>query len=303
MARLFTPRYKQRGRVVAAVVTMCAGAAPFVGGLLLLQLLPEERGWLPAAVAGLSFAAGGLLPWVSQNVMGLAGNWSLRRQLGELLRADGATPDVAGASFVGFSPGERLHVWHGETSRDVGFLRVLPEGLVYEGDEFSWRLPRGFIDHVDLTPREAGMQRLLIRWHVPREEGRTFSLEAREARTIAQARQATVVLHRQLREWLRREPGGEDFPAATGLPPTDMSGAQVVEEPAAGSCLAVLAAGAITAISIWRFAGTLAQDGLIYQAILLAGLISVVGALATGYLLHYLQAWEAEHGKRRTLRT
>jgi len=299
MARLFTPRYKQRGRVVAAVVTMCAGAAPFVAGLLVLQLLPEDRGWLPAAVAGLSFAAGGLLPWVSQNVMGLAGNWSLRRRLWQLLQAEGAAPDLDDAIFVGFSPGERLHVWHGETSRDVGFLRLLAEGLVYEGDEFSWLLPRSFIDHIDLTPREAGMQRLLIRWHVPREGGRTFSLEAREARTIAQAREATVVLHRQLREWLKREAAAESFDVAAGLPPTDMSGAQVVEEPAAGSCLTVLAAGAITLISIWRFAGALVSYGLIYQAILLAGLISVVGALATGYLLHYLQAWEAGRGWRR----
>ncbi len=300
MARLFTPQYKQRGRVAAAVVTMAAGAAPFVVGLLIVQVLPEDRGWLPATVAGLSFAAGALLPWAAQNVMGLAGNGALRRRLQRLLAAEHPELDFRDALFVGFSPGERLHVWHGETSRDVGYLWVEPGGLVYYGDGYNWCLPRGFVDHVDISPPEGGMQRVLVRWHVPRWSGRTFSLEAREGNTLRRAREATLELHRRLREWARSEVEAEEPLAVTlGLPPTDMSGGQVVEEPATGSCATILAVAIITLVTIWRVAGTLFSYGLLYQAILWAGLISVVGALATGYLLHYLQAWEAEQRKRR----
>ncbi len=36
----------------------------------------------------------------------------------------------------------------------------------------------------------------------------------------------------------------------------------------------------------------------LFFALPLAGLISVLGALSMGYLLHYLQAWEAEHGRQ-----
>lgn len=296
-ARIFTPRFKQRGRVTAAIVTLWAGAVPFIGGLLALQVLPQERGWLPALVTAVSFALGGLLPWASQNLMGLAGNQRLRRQLRELLLAESPGLDLSRSLFVGFSPGEQLHVWHGETSRDVGFLQILPNGLVYHGDEFSWTLPRDHIDHIDLSPPEGGMQRLLIRWHVPREGGRTLSLEAREALTIARARQATAMLYRHLRDWHRAGEQPEPLSVGSGVPPTDMSGAQSIEAPARGSCLTILAVMTITLVTLWRIAGAMLRLGMLYQSILWAGMISVLGALFAGYLLHYLQTWEAERAR------
>lgn len=298
MPRVFTSEYKLRLRLVATAVTMASGAVPFILGLLVLQWLPEEKGWVPALIAGVSFAAGGLLPWAAQNLMGLVGNGSLRRRVLTNLKAADAPADLEGAIFVGFSPGERLHLWHGETSLDVGFLQLRRGGLVYQGDGYHWTLPRSFIDHIDLAPPEGGMQRLLVRWHVPREGGRTFSLEAREALTLARARLATQLLYRRLREWQRNgspETAEADLPISNGLPPTDLSGAQVIDEPARGSCLTILAAMVITLLTIWRIAGTLLAAGMLYQAILWAGLLSVVGALATGHLLHYLQTWEAEH--------
>jgi hypothetical protein len=60
----------------------------------------------------------------------------------------------------------------------------------------------------------------------------------------------------------------------------------------------MLALGTIVMIIIWRTSGAFFEAGQYYHGILWAGLISVLGALSTGYLLHYLQAWEAEHGRQ-----
>lgn len=282
---------------------MVTGAAPFVGGLLVLQMLGEEpHGPIPTLVAALSFVLGGLLPWLAQNTMGLLGNRSLRSKLRQRVISE-TQCDLEGAQFVGFSPGELLHVWQGDTDRDVGFLSITPSTIIYRGDDFAWTLPRDQIDHIDLTPVEAGLQRVLIRWHVPRETGRTFSLESREACSLSSARRATVTLYQRLREWHRAEPAADAVPEAgelaLGLPPTDMSGAQIIEEPASGSCTVILALGIIVTIAIWRISGAFFAFGHYYEGILWAGLISVLGALVTGYLLHYLQAWEAEHGRQK----
>lgn len=300
MPQFFTPRFKQSVRVAAAAATMVSGAAPFVGGLLALQWLGDDaRGALPALLALASFCLGAALPWLAQNLMGLAGNGALRRRLSAFLTQERHC-DLSGACFVGFSPGEQLHIWQGETDRDIGFLTLAGGDLLYHGDDFSWHLPRDQIDHIDLTPVEAGLQRILIRWHVPREAGRSFSLESREARSISRARVATNGLYRRLKDWQRDEAAscvGED--PALGLPPTDMSGAQVIEEPPSGSCLSIAALGVIVVTAVWRVSQGFFACGQYYQGVLWAGLISVLGALSTGYLLHYLQAWEAARGHQR----
>jgi hypothetical protein len=304
MAQYFTPAFKQRVRVIAATVTMLAGAMPFVLGLLAIQSLgAQPTGVAPAAIAMTAFVLGGLLPWLTQNLMGLAGNAGLRRRLAQRL---GDSP-LPGAAFVGFAPGQDLRVWHGETDRDIGFLCLDRGALVYRGDDYEWALPRGLIDHLDLTPAEGTPPRILIHWHVPREVSRTFSLESREAGSITAARRATQELFTRLKEWYRAQPdGAAEVAAATadhsagqpqhGLPPTDLSGGQMVNQPASGSCVSILALGVIMLVLIWRIAGACFASGQYYEGILWAGLISVLGALGIGYLLHYLQAWEAAHG-------
>jgi hypothetical protein len=305
MAEYFTPTFKQRVRVIAASVTMLVGATPFVLGLLAIQALGSQpTGPAPAAVAMAAFILGGLLPWVVQNLMGLAGNGGLRRRLARRL----GDPDLGQAEFVGFAPGQDLRVWHGETDRDVGFLRLQDGMMLYRGDDYEWALPHDLIDHLDLTPGEGAPPRILVHWHVPREVGRTFSLESREATSLSSARRATEALYARLKEWYRaaeaRGPEGVEAPdaplgaPAMGLPPTDVSGGQIVDQPAAGSCTSVLALGVIMLVLIWRVAGACFAGGQYYEGILWAGLISVLGALGIGYLLHYLQAWEAEHGRQ-----
>jgi len=314
MAQYFTPTFKQRLRVTGAAVTMLAGALPFVAGLLTMQHLGDDpSGPLPAMVALISFTLGGLLPWLSQNVMGLAGNSGLRRKLHESLAA--AYP-LDGSVFVGFSPGDDLRVWHGETDRDVGFLGLADGGLVYHGDDYTWSLPRDLITHIDLAPAEGGLQRIVVHWQAPREVARRLSLESREAGSISGVRRATRALHARLREWRKaQEARGAGRPGqptegasetsapttplpALGLPPTDLTGGQIVDQPASGSCISILALGVIMLILIWRISGSFFGYGRYYEGVLWAGLISVLGALGMAYLLHYLQAWEAEHGRQ-----
>jgi len=306
MAQYFTPTFKQRMRVLAATVTMLAAAAPFVLGLLAMQALgPHPTGLAPAAVALVAFALGGLAPWLMQNVMGLAGNAGLRRRL-----ATHHGPDsLSQAEFVGFSPGQDLRIWHGETDRDIGFLRLEGGTLIYHGDDYEWALPAELVDHLDLAAAEGSLPRIVIHSHVPREVSRTFSLESREAASLSGVRRATTALFAQLRDWYRRQPGAEGAPAEEGtalatakppfgLPPTDVSGGQVVDQPASGSCVTILSVGVIMLVLIWRISGACFASGQYYEGILWAGLISVLGALGIGYLLHYLQAWEAEHGRQ-----
>lgn len=315
MAEYFTVNFKQRLRVTAATVTMVAGAAPFVAGLLAMQTLGDQpTGLLPATVALVSFVLGGMLPWLTQNVLGLAGNAGLRQRLAQRLVGECSLEQ---AVFVGFSPGQDLRVWQGETDRDVGFLCVSEESLAYHGDEYAWGLPRDLIDHIDMTPPEGGVLRILVHWHVPREVSRTFSLECREAHSLSGARKATGRLYARLREWYKAgdiqdatASGSEDRTAsvtghgtpylneALGLPPTDVTGGQAVDQPPSGSCASILSIGVIMLILIWRVAGAFFGYGRYYEGILWAGLISVLGALSMGYLLHYLQAWEAKHGRQ-----
>jgi len=316
MAQYFTPTFKQRMRVLAAMVTMLAAAAPFVLGLLAMQALgPHPTGLAPAAVALVAFALGGLAPWLMQNVMGLAGNAGLRRRLAT--HQDPAA--LSEAEFVGFSPGQDLRIWHGETDRDIGFLRIEGGTLIYRGDDYEWALPAELVDHLDLAAAEGSLPRIVIHWHVPREVSRTLSLESREAASLTGVRRATGELFGRLKDWYRRQPGaegagaegafaegapaGEGMALATakppfGLPPTDVSGGQIVDQPASGSCVTILSVGVIMLVLIWRISGACFASGQYYEGILWAGLISVLGALGIGYLLHYLQAWEAEHGRQ-----
>ncbi|MEN6644131.1 MAG: hypothetical protein ABFE08_16965 [Armatimonadia bacterium] len=330
MAQYFTAAFKHKIRIAAAGVTMLTGAAPFVAGLLALEALGDTpHGPVACGVAAASFILGGFLPWLAQNYMGLAGNATLRRRLRDRLLTD-QTCDPSGADFVGFAPGERLRVWQGDTDRDIGFLVMNPDALVYYGDEFEWTLPRESVDHIDLAPTEPGLRRILIRWHAPREAGRTLSLESRDASSLSRARTATSELHYRLRAWWKHEPlpsssgpstGPEsrwrvlrgDFqppaplagvrPEAVsptlGMPPTDLTGGQAIEDPPSASCAVIMALGIIVTLSIWRIAGGFFAYGQYYQGILWAGLISVLGALGTGYVLHYLQAWEAEQGQQK----
>ncbi len=286
--------------MIAAGVTMAAGVAPFVVALAILEFWTSPP---PHAIALLTvgtFVAAGLAPWYTHGSLALLGNYALRQRVGGLARADIEAPvEDIGAVFVGFSPGEELRIWDGETDRDVGFLSILADTLTYAGDEFKWALPRAQIDHVALGVPVAGVRRIIVRWHIPRGGPKAFSIVCREANTLQSLSVVNARLYRALRDWLWRDrPPAGGTPLKWGYPPTDISDGWALDRPISGGCVSVMAIALIVVLTIWRVSAALLAVGDYYSAVLWAGLIAVVGAVFTGYLLNYLHYWEARSHNR-----
>ena len=178
-------------------------------------------------------------------------------------------------------------------------LAILADTLTYAGDEFKWSLPRAQIDNVALGVPVAGIRRIIVRWHVPRGGPRAFSIVCREANTLQALSVVNARLYRALRDWLWRDrPSPSGIPLKWGYPPTDTSGGWTLDRPISGGCISVMAIALIVVLSIWRVSGALLAVEDYYTAVLWAGLIAVVGAVFTGYLLNYLHYWEARKHNR-----
>ena len=286
--------------MIAASVTMAAGVAPFVVTLAVLEYWVSPPPYAVGLLTVATFVAAGLAPWYTHGSLALLGNYALRQRLGRRAGTDLQAPvEELGAVFVGFSPGEELRIWDGETDRDVGFLSILADTLTYAGDEFKWSLPRAQIDNVALGVPVAGIRRIIVRWHVPRGGPRAFSIVCREANTLQALSVVNARLYRALRDWLWRDrPSPSGIPLKWGYPPTDTSGGWTLDRPISGGCISVMAIALIVVLSIWRVSGALLAVEDYYTAVLWAGLIAVVGAVFTGYLLNYLHYWEARKHNR-----
>ena len=320
-AQVYTRGFKRRVRLTAAVITMAAGIAPFVVTLALLQSWASPPPYAMALLTAATFVAAGLAPWYSHGTLALLGNHGLRQRVAGLAEGyldldtgpdaqTGASPDdgvpagrlrALGATFVGFSPGDKLRVWDGETDRDVGFLCIRDAALVYVGDEFRWSLPLERIDQIELAPAVTGVRRIIVRWHAPRGGPRAFSVVSREANTLEGMAIVTRRLYEALREWIWSDEEDE-IPARShvpwGYPPTDTAGGWALDQPVSGCLLTVTGMAVIVVLTIWRVSWALIQSGDYYAAILWAGLIAVVGAVFTGYLLSYLHAWDSQRQPR-----
>lgn len=288
--RFFTESFKARSRLVAGVAVVLASASPFAVGLAIITyLVDDSMGPWAAVVTAAAFLAAGGFTWIVQNRLALMGNRWLRARLWEQVaereerrRCDGEEV------FVGFGPGDGALVWSGETDLDVGFLCTGDDALIFLGDRFNWSLGRDRIDRIDLTSAPGGPRRIVIHWHAPREPGRAFTLESREARSLREVDAATVSLFRRLRAWsLSQATTGEQSPAL-GYPPTDPHDGQALDEPAPGWCAVTLAMVVIVVLTIWHLAGEMLAEGYYYHAVLWAGFVFVGGAVFTRCLLNYL---------------
>ncbi|MBI5830900.1 MAG: hypothetical protein HZB16_01140 [Armatimonadetes bacterium] len=92
--------------------------------------------------------------WFVLNYLMLFGNGWLRRSLAQRLEALGEPADHRRARFVGLSYpchntslGRRLV----ETDDDVGFLTIVPEGLIFHGDGINFTVPAAAIAGVRLV--------------------------------------------------------------------------------------------------------------------------------------------------------
>lgn len=290
---LFDARRRAKHRNLAALQLFLAGTLPFMVGLLVLDLVPFlERSHFGTLMAAGLMGVAALLTWSLQSRMALLGNAQLRRELRHRLEAG------TDAEFVGFSPGQELRSWEGETDQDVGFLSVEGNVLVYRGDRYQWSLPREGIDDIRLMilgeepAQPLAPVRVAVYWHAQREPGRAFTLGSRGEDALIPANQATRRLAEQLRDWWRSEEQvGEPGPWL-GLPPTDLRGSVPLNQPAPGSCLSALALGIIAASLLWETTWTMLRLGNYNRAILWAGLILMGGIIAAAHVLSYLQVHE-----------
>jgi len=303
---LFNARQRAINRNLGALCLLAAGALPYAAAFLALTLYPPlEHSPAGQALAGVALVTSALLPWAVQGRVALLGNRSLRRRLANRLG------ELARGEFVGFSPGEGVMSWEGETDQDVGFLQVEGNTLVYRGDRFSFSLRRENLDEMRLqgvlgaTPEAAGTAgrpvtvgplRLAVYWHTPGDPGRVFTLASREADTLAEANRATRALADRLQAWWTQEQPEAEVPVVLGPPPTDTRGGVPLDRPAPGSCLSALAVGIIAFSLVWRLAADLTRTEQYTRAVLWAGLIVMSAVIFTGHFLTYLQI---SQGRRR----
>ena len=119
----------------------------FLGSMAVVGWLCERMLLLAPALL-LAYA------WFVANYLMLFGNGWLRRALARRLQALGEPADHQRARFVGLSyPCHNLTLARRmlETDDDVGFLTLVPEGLIFHGDGISFTVPAAAIEQVRLV--------------------------------------------------------------------------------------------------------------------------------------------------------
>ena len=293
--RIFGADRRRRYNRLATLGGFLAAALPFVLGFLTLRFLyPEDTGPVPTIIAIAALAIAPLGTWLVHNRLALVGNLHLRDRLADKLQEQGeALPEGVEPIFVGFSPGEEQLLWDGDTDRDIGFLAAWGDALVYRGDEFEWFLPRDRIDIIEPMQPAAGISRIRIRWHAPRQRNRSFTIVSREASDLREAREATHALLQQLYAWVARPPATENAPPKLGMPPSEVSGGKRVDTAPGGSCAVMLAVTAATTVGAWQVGGPFVADEKYAHAILAAGCVFAIGFGAINAIMRLL-LWAEE---------
>jgi hypothetical protein len=293
--RIFGADRRRRYNRLATLGGFLTAALPFALGFLVLRFFfPDDTGPVPTIIAIAALAVAPLATWLVHNRLALVGNRTLRDQLAEKLREHGeALPQGVDPVFVGFSPGEDQLLWDGDTDRDIGFLAAWGDALVYRGDEFDWFLPRDRIDLIEPMQPAAGISRIRIRWHAPRERNRSFTIVSREATGLREAREATQALLQQLYAWVARPRETEIEPPKLGMPPSEVTGGTRVDSAPGGSCAVMLAVTAATTVGAWQAGGPFVADEKYAHAILAAGCVFAVGFGAINAIMRLL-LWAEE---------
>ncbi|MFW5866596.1 MAG: hypothetical protein ACOCX2_02195 [Armatimonadota bacterium] len=293
--RIFGADRRRRYNLIASVASFLVATLPFVLGFLVVRFIfPDDTGPVPTMIAIVALAVAPLGMWLAHNRLALAGNRGLRERLAERLREHGeALPEGVEPVFIGFSPGDQQLVWDGDTDRDIGFLAAWGDSLVYRGDEFEWFLPRDRIDIIEPMQPVAGISRIRIRWHAPRESNRSFTIVSREAADLREAREKTHALLQQLYAWAARPPEAESVPPKLGMPPTEVRGGRRMESAPGGSCAVTLAITAATTVGAWQVGAPFVADEKYAHAILAAGCVFAAGFGLTNAIMRLLM-WAEE---------
>ena len=302
--RVFGADVRRRYNRLLTVASSLAAVLPFALGLaIVLVVYPDGTGSAPMLIAAAALVLSPLATWLVYNRLALVGNSSLRRALAEKIGpAETKLPSGVKPIFIGFSPGDEQFVWDGDTDRDIGFLAAWGDALVYRGDDFDWYLPRDRIDLIEPVQPVAGMSRIRIRWHEPREHNRSFTIVSREATDLRGAREATHTLLQQLYAWVARPRQADVEPPKLGMPPTDVTGGRRIDAAPGGSCAASAAVMVATTVGAWQAGSPFVAAGQYPHAILAAGCIFALGFAVSNALMRLLH-WAEEQDAADTRRS
>ncbi len=293
--RIFGAAVRRRYNRLLALASSLAAVLPFALGLLVVQFVyPQGSGPVPTIIAAVALALSPLATWLVHDRLALAGNVTLRQALAEKLgRDEGALPSGVKPIFIGFSPGDQQFIWDGDTDRDIGFLAAWGDALVYRGDDFEWYLPRDRIDTIEPIQPVAGISRIRVRWHAPRERNRSFTIVSREATDLRGAREATHTLLQQLYAWVSRPRQADSEAPKLGMPPTDVKGGQSLDTAPSGSCIVTAAVMAATTVGAWQVGGPFVAAEKYAHAILAAGCVFAIGFAISNAVMRLLH-WAEE---------
>jgi hypothetical protein len=193
-SKVWTERRKMMGNVLPALVWL-----PFVGaGLIMMGVSGEMLGpglWL--------LICGNIMGWLALDSLGLYQNDQMRDTLRRMLETR-EEPPADGSIFVGFSTPR----YHGllDAHEDVGFLRMLPDKLVFVSESRTVELAKTDVRTVRFRPNVHSLVGL-GRW-VSLEgehEGKTLRMlvEPRERSTMLGNFRYAKELRRRLAAWAK----------------------------------------------------------------------------------------------------
>lgn len=192
--KVWTERRKMMGNLLPALVWL-----PFAGaGLVMMAVSGEILGpglWL--------LLSGNIMGWLALDAFGLYQNDQMRDSLKKILEIRNE-PSFEGCMFVGFSTPR----YHGllDAHEDVGFLRILPDKLVFVSETRKVELPREDVRGVRFRPNVHSLVGL-GRWVSleGKHEGKSLRmvLEPRERSTMMGNFRYGKVLRKQLIQWLK----------------------------------------------------------------------------------------------------
>jgi hypothetical protein len=236
--------------VVGFLLIACAFIVPAV---VLRQVLGRQVALALAAagsVLALAFAVLALNYWSTITV------FILKPRVAEKVSRKHGT-DLSGAWFVGISPGSDIRSFGGDTSLDVGFLRIESGRLLFYGDILDCELRRSAVTDIQLQRAALliNICRIVVKWTDTSGATQELALEAEDALQTVGRSPKTHALADQLRTWLQDavpERQARDF----AEPPVvaDFAGIRAApfQDPKV-SCLGAIGGAVLTAVSAEMF--------------------------------------------------
>ncbi len=182
MAQVWTTRQKILGNVLPGIPALAAGLWTYFA---LSQTTVAAALIIAAGVAT-------FVQLVALNYLGFVGNARMR---GQIAQAHGLDPSQG--FFVGFAPEDYMDIW--DTHKDIGFLIVQAEELVFRGDTESFVIPWSEILSVELR-KNVHSAVGLGGWVWIRTAQGAFGIEPRTRPTLLASKKDRLEILRQIQK-------------------------------------------------------------------------------------------------------